>query len=124
MAIHHVDLDDFFKPRSNNEDILLSVEYGDGQKGAFTVFRGDDQIVPEEPDDDEDNVVVNLGKKKDIGSLDILISVVIRDTSHSTNWTSMTVVLNQGSHETRYGPYRVKAENHLDTIVYTLKLSN
>ncbi len=34
----------------------------------------------------------------------------------------MTVFFLERGETTQYGPYKMRAENHLDTIIYTLKL--
>lgn len=114
MAVHHVDLDDCYQPKTADQDILVSVKIGDGQKGAYSIFLGRDLVTSNEE--------ANLGKAADVGNKDILITVAIRDTLRQTNWTSMTVTVREGGDDSRFGPYKMQAEKHLDTIIYTLKL--
>jgi hypothetical protein len=40
-----------------------------------------------------------------------------------SNMTSITAFVTEGSGKAKkYGPYKAEAENHLDTVIYTLKL--
>jgi hypothetical protein len=39
--------------------------------------------------------------------------------------TSITAFVTEGSAKSKkYGPYKAEAENHLDTVIYTLKLTH
>jgi hypothetical protein len=115
MAVKHVDLDDCYTPKSNDKEVVVDVLIGDGQAGSYSVFLGAEFI--------EANAPARLGKKADIMGKNTIVSVTIVDELLETNWTSMTVVITEGGgRPTKFGPYKVQAENHLDTIVYTLKL--
>ncbi len=98
MAVKHVDLDDCYIPKTSDQDIIVDVAIGDGQEGSYSVFLGK-----------------KAGKKT-------TVSVTIVDELKETNWTSMTVFFLERGETTQYGPYKMRAENHLDTIIYTLKL--
>lgn len=114
MAVKHVDLDDCYIPHTDNKDIVVDVEIGDGQGGSYSIFLGTDFI--------EANNAANLGRKGDIIGKTTTVSVTIVDKLKETNWTSITVFLTEGSKKAQFGPYKVQAENHLDTVIYTLKL--
>ncbi len=114
MAVKHVDLDDCYIPKTNDKDIIVDVEIGDGQEGSYAIFLGADFI--------EANAPATLGKKADVVDKRTTISVTIVDELEETNWTSITVFISEGTNRTKYGPYKVQAENHLDTVIYTLKL--
>ena len=116
MAVKFVDLDDSYVPQTSTENIIVDVEIGDGQVGAYSIFLGKKHI--------KSNSQANLGKKADVSGKKILISVTVIDTLKETNWTSMSVFVTEGDQTIQYGPYKVMAENHLDTIIYTLKLIN
>jgi hypothetical protein len=116
MAVKHVDLADLYTPKTSNKNIILDVQIGDGQSGAYTVFLGMKLISANEP--------ANLGKKANVSGKKTTVSVTVIDTLQETNWTSMTVIVSEGEIITSYGPYKVEAEDHLDTIIYTLKLVN
>jgi hypothetical protein len=117
MAVKHIDLDDCYNVKTGDQEIVVTVDVGDGQKGSYLIFLGTNFISANEPG--------NLGKKSDVMNKKTTISVTIVDTLKETNWTSMTVFVREGSGKPKkYGPYSSEAEHHLDTIIYTLKLSN
>jgi hypothetical protein len=116
MAVKHVDFDDTYKIRTTTQNIVVDVVIGDGQVGSYSVFLGRKLV--------KSNAPADLGKKSEVLGKRTIISVTVVDTLKQTNWTSMTVFINEGASETIYGPYKVMAENHLDTIIYTLKLIN
>ncbi|MGX5817380.1 hypothetical protein ACWKWU_04240 [Chitinophaga lutea] len=117
MAIKYVDLDDVYTIKNAKQDILVKVTTGDGQDSAYSVFLGQRFIVSDD--------IANLGKKKDVAGKKTLITAVIADVLEETNWTSMTVEIFQGDDEpVKYGPYKAKAENHLDTVIFTLQIQN
>lgn len=115
MAVKHVDLDDCYIPKTNDKDIVVDVEIGDGQEGSYSIFLGPEFI--------EANAPANLGKKADVIGKKTTVSVTIVDELVETNWTSMTVFIKEGHGKpAQFGPYKALAENHLDTVIYTLKL--
>jgi hypothetical protein len=115
MAVKHVDLDDCYIPKSNDKDIVIDVEIGDAQDGSYSIFLGTEFIGANAP--------AKLGKKADLMGKSTVISTTVVDVLQETNWTSMTVLVTEGSgRPTRFGPYKAQAENHLDTVIYTLKL--
>jgi hypothetical protein len=116
MAVKFIDLNDSYKIKTTTKDIIIDVTIGDGQVGAYSVFLGKKFINANAPAD--------LGKKADVKGKPTIISVTIVDILEETNWTSMTVFVTEGGSETTYGPYKGLAENHLDTVIYTLKLIN
>jgi len=119
MAVKHIDLEDKYIPKTNNKDIIVEVEIGDAgdEVGAYSVFLGTEFI--------EANAPANIGKKADVVGKKTTISVTIPDVLEETNWTSMTVFIKEGSGApTKFGSYRCELENHLDTAIYTLKLSH
>ena len=114
MAVHHVDLADRYEPKTQTENIIVSVKIGDGQVGAYSIFL-DKELKTSNQD-------ANLGNAGNVGQKDIMVVASIRDTLTQTNWTSMTVFIDEGNNHTKFGPYSVLAEKHIDTIIYTLKL--
>lgn len=117
MAVKHVDLDDFYFPKTDDKDIIVNVEIGEGQEGSYAIFLGTDFI--------EANAPANLGKKADVITKKTTISVTIVDELEETNLTSITVLITEGpGRPTKFGPYKAQAENHLDTVIYTLKLAH
>ena len=117
MAVKHIDLDDCYNVKTGDKEIVVKVDVGDGQKGSYLIFLGTKFISANAPG--------TLGKKADVVNKKTTISVTIVDTLKETNWTSMTVYVQEGSGQPKkYGPYSAEAEHHLDTIIYTLKLLN
>jgi hypothetical protein len=115
MAVKHVDLDDCYLPKSDDKKIVVDVKIGDGQQGSYSIFLGHELIASNAP--------AKLGTKADIAGKRTTISVTIVDELKETNWTSITVHVKEGNGEpVKFGPYKVQAENHLDTVIYTLKL--
>lgn len=115
MSVKHVDLDDCYIPKADNQIITVDVEIGDGQSGSYSIFLGTKLMKANGP--------AKLGKKGDIMGKKTRVSVTIVDELQETNWTSMTVLIAEGAGTpTKFGPYKVRAENHLDTVIYTLKL--
>ncbi len=117
MATKLVELNESYLPKTADKDIIVDVKIGDGQDGSYAIFLGSDFI--------EANAPANLGKKKNVVGKKTTISVTIVDQLEETNMTSMTVFVSEGSTKTKkFGPYKAEAEAHLDTVVYTLKLSH
>ncbi|MEO6549039.1 MAG: hypothetical protein ABIN94_13615 [Ferruginibacter sp.] len=117
MAVKHVDLDDVYLPKTTNKDIIVDVIIGEGQDGAYVIFFDTDFI--------SSNAPANIGKKADVVGKKTTVSVVIVDELEETNLTSMTVVITEGGNNTtEIGPFKAQAENHLDTVIYTLKLTH
>lgn len=114
MAVKHVDLDDCYLPKTNDNDIFVDVTIGDGQEGSYSIFLGKNLIMA--------NGKAKLGKKADVAEKKTVISVTIVDELKETNWTSMTVFVSENGETTKFGPYKMQAEHHLDTVIYTLKL--
>lgn len=114
MAVKHVDLDDCYIPKSSTHDIIVDVAIGDGQNGSYSIFLGRQLISA--------NTSANIGKKANVAGKKTIVSVTIVDELKETNWTSITVYFSEGPEKTQYGPYKTQAENHLDTIIYSLKL--
>jgi hypothetical protein len=117
MATKLVELNDTYSPKTSDKDIIVDVKIGDGQDGSYAIFLGSEFI--------EVNAPANIGKKKNILGKKTTISVTIVDQLEETNMTSMTVFITEGlAKAKKYGPYKAEAEAHLDTVIYTLKLSH
>ncbi len=119
MAIKHIDLEDKYIPKTKDKDIIVEVLIGDAgdEVGSYSVFLGTDFISSDKP--------ANLGKKENVKGKKTTIVVVVPDVLKQTNWTSMTVSIKEGKGKpTEFGPFRAEVEDHLDTAIYTLKLSH
>lgn len=116
MAVKFVDLNDTYRIKTTTKNIIVDVLIGDGQVGAYSIFLGKKFINA--------NAAADLGKKTDVKEKPTLVSVTIADVLEETNWTSMAVLITEGESKMTYGPYKALAENHLDTVIFTLKLTN
>jgi len=114
MAIKYVDLDDYYEPVTTDQEIFVDVKYGDGQPGVHHVFLGKEHKGS--------NNKVKLGKKADVKGQRSLISATVHDILEETNWTSILVVVTEGTYKKEYGWYKSQAPNHLDTVIYNLNL--
>jgi len=114
MAVKHVDLDDRYIPKTDDQDIIVDVKIGDGQDGTYAVFLGGDLIKANSP--------ANLGGKTNLKNKNTIVSATVVDELEETNWTSITVKISEGSDVTTFGPYKAQAEDNNDTVIYTLKL--
>jgi len=65
-----------------------------------------------------------MGKKADSAGKKTIVVVKLNDTLTETNHTSMTVTVTEGAAVTTYGPYTQEVPQHLDSVIYTLKLTN
>lgn len=112
MAAKFIDLDDCYKIQDSSEDIVVNVTVGQGQGSSYSIFLGTELIST--------NAQANLGSG--IKGKVVTIAVVIVDTLKQTNWTSVTVNVSGGGSAHQFGPYSSQAQQHLDTVIYTLKL--
>jgi hypothetical protein len=114
MAVKNVHLDDCYIPKSQDQNITVEVTIGDGQSGSYSIFLGKTLVSVNEP--------AHLGTRADIQGTRTTIAVVIVDELKETNWTSISARFIEGGEVAEFGPYKTQAENHLDTIIYTLKV--
>jgi hypothetical protein len=115
MAVHYVDLDDTYDLRSSGV-LNLELIVGDGQPHySVSSFLNQERIGTEEN--------IRIGTVAEVRNKKLMIVVVVQDRLQETNWTSFTATLKQGSNTATFGPYKKEAENHMDTIIYTLKIS-
>jgi hypothetical protein len=114
MAITYVQIDDRYKPKTNTENIRVLVQIGDGQPGGYLIFLNQSLMGT--------NQEVSIGKAVDVLGKRILVSATVVDQLEETNWTSATVIIQEGAERTVYGPYSKEAEKHLDTICYIIKI--
>jgi hypothetical protein len=114
MAISYIDLNGSYQPRTEDENIKVAVQIGNGQTGSYAIFLGKVLKGANKP--------AVLGKKADIVDKTTIITVTITDLLDETNWTSMSVTVTEGKFETELGPYEKQVGHSMDTVIYTLKL--
>ncbi|MFL9844393.1 hypothetical protein [Flavobacterium rhizosphaerae] len=115
MAIIYYDAEDFCNVSQASFPLTISVKIGDGQGGGYLIFNGIDLISTNAP-----------GTIHSINEADqwVTVAVTVKDKLLETNWTSMTVYLQNANQEERikFGPYKKEVPQHLDTVCYTLQL--
>ena len=116
MAVIFVDKKDVYNIKTKTKDIIVDVTIGDGQSGNYSISLGKNLI--------EMNGPANLGKQADVVGKKTVVSVKVNDTLTETNHTSMTVTITEGASVTTFGPYSQEVAQHLDSVIYTLKLMN
>lgn len=116
MAVTFVDLKDVYNIKTKTKDIIVDVTIGDGQSGNYSISLGKNLV--------EMNGPANLGKQADVAGKKTVVSVKVNDTLTETNQTSMTVTVTEGASVTTFGPYSQEVDQHLDSVIYTLKLMN
>jgi hypothetical protein len=114
MAVSYIDLNGSYQPKTEDENIEVEVQIGNGQSGSYAIFLGKVLKGANKP--------AVLGKKADIVDKNTVITVTITDLLEETNWTSMTVTVTEGKHKTEFGPYEKQVPHSMDTAIYTLKL--
>ncbi len=116
MAVKFVKLKDDYNTKTKTKDIVVEVSIGDGQDGNYTVSL-DKTLI-------EINAPANMGTREDVKGKTTIVSVKVNDTLEETNHTSMTVTITEGASTTVFGPYSQEVDKHLDSVIYTLKLTN
>lgn len=116
MAVKFVDLKDNYTIKTKTKDIIVDVTIGDGQSGNYSISLGKNLI--------EINAPATMGKQADVAGKRTIVSVKVNDTLTETNQTSITVTVTEGASVTTYGPYSQEVDQHLDSVIYTLKLMN
>jgi hypothetical protein len=116
MALIFVDKKDTYNSKTKTKDIIVDVKIGDGQSGNYSISLGKNLI--------EMNAPANMGKQADVAGKKTIVSAKVDDTLTETNHTSITVTVTEGTNVTTFGPYSQEVDKHLDSVVYTLKLTN
>lgn len=115
MATTYYEAEDVFIVKSKNNSLELNVKTGDGQGGGYLIFK--------------DTELIGSNKKITLKNVDELIDkwltfvVVIKDKMDETNWTSVTVTIQEeASQLIPFGPYKREVQKHLDTVCYSIKI--
>lgn len=115
MATTRYEADELLKVSTESFPLTVSVHIGNGQGGGYLIFKGTD--------------LIGVNRKAVIANLDnvgewVFITVTIKDKLEETNWTSVTVFVEEHNSRSaiKLGPYSKELENHLDTIIYAIKL--
>lgn len=116
MAITYIEIEDRYRPTSADQPIEVSVRIGDAQTGGYLIFLDKDLKGA--------NKNAKLGTAAQVIGKRTIVAATVVDELNSTNWTSVTVFIEEGNKKTQYGPYSKEASQHLDTISYNIKILN
>lgn len=111
----YVDIEDRYHLKTDNEEVNVDVIIGNAQPGAYSIFLNSKLVGQNKP--------IGLGKASSLANKKLLVSVVVQDERVETNWTSAEIVIKEGSNKISYGPYSKEVNEHLDTIIYTIKIT-
>lgn len=113
MASVFVDIDVACKPVGTTDPITVEVFIGDGQRGSYEIFLGNQLKSTNKP--------ASLGTGAEVQGKRTLISVTIPDTLKETNWTSVTVRLLEGA-KTESFSFKKLVPEHMDTAIYSINI--
>lgn len=115
MATTYYEAEDVFILKSKKSALELNVKTGDGQGGGYLIFK-DTELIGS-------NKKVTLKNVTDLIDKWLTFVVVIKDKMEETNWTSVTVsIQEEGNELTLFGPYKREVQKHLDTVCYSIKI--
>lgn len=115
MATIYHEAEELFILESEINKLEIKVVTGNGQGGGIVVFF-------------ENNLIQEINNKFTIDDNTskfekwITIAVVIKDKLTQTNWTNVTINLKESDLEEKVYRYSREVPNHLDTIIYTIKI--
>lgn len=115
MATTTYEADEQFYAQDHCFPLTITVRIGDGQGGGYLIFNGTDLVGI------NDHAIIT--RSADAAEW-ITITATIKDKLEETNWTSVTVELQETNKPmpTIFGPYSRELSNHLDTIIYSIKI--
>ncbi len=114
MANLYVQENTSYRLKSFNDQVEVDVEIGDGQPGSYAFLYNAQPRGANEK--------TNLGRASDIAGGKLTVSAMITDERLETNWTSIQIVITEGSSQTRLGPYSREVANQGDKVFYTVDL--
>lgn len=114
MATIYHEAEELFVLQNETNKIDIQVETGNGQGGGVIVFFGNNLIQ------EKDNKFTIENKSK-INKW-ITVAVVIKDKLTQTNWTNVNIKMKETDSDEVSYKYSREVPNHLDTIVYTIKI--
>lgn len=114
MATIYHEAEEQFTLQKESNNLELQVTTGNGQGGGIVTFFENELLT-------EVNGKYEITNNSKIGKW-LTVIVAIKDKLTQTNWTNVTISLKEiGAQEQKY-QYSRELANHLDTIVYTIKI--
>lgn len=115
MATIYHDAQDIYKLKSELNSLTISVESGEEEGAGYFIFNDAKLVGPNKPG--------QIYKGADCVDNWITVVAVIKDKLTETNWTSLSISFKEeGERQVTFGPYKREVEQHLDTVVYTIKI--
>jgi hypothetical protein len=112
----HEDHDAVYVPLQQEVPVMVSVQVGDGQVGSYTVF------VDGEPK--SYNQPISVGTGAGMRDQKTMVITTVRDTLRETNWTSITIIVEEGEDVTVIGPYKREVPKQGDSCIYTISITH
>jgi hypothetical protein len=116
MALFNVEKQEQYLPRTEDQDIICSVIIGNGQQGSYNICLDDKLKGLDRP--------ATLGKKRDVQGRTTYVSAHVTDVLQETNWTSITVTMQEGGQQTVFGPYEFELPQQNDEVDYVIEFSH
>ena len=116
MAHTNVEIEDQYVCKTDSDPVKVTVIIGDGNPGGFLVFL--DRKLKSA------NKTASMGKAQGIKGKKTIVSATVTDEMDETNWTSVTVIYEEGNRKTPFGPYSKEVAKNLDTVGFIIKISN
>lgn len=111
MAIIYVDKEEkHIVHTDDTSNVIVRVIIGNGQTGGYLIYLDETQVAF--------NKEANLNAANKLAGKKCIISADVKDLRDETDWTSVTVEIQNGTTKKVYGPYSQKAVTNGDTIAY------
>lgn len=114
MALHTEEKVEHFLPATEHTDVACKVFVGNGQSGTYLILLDDALLSVDQP--------ATLGKKSDIIGKTTYVIAHVTDVLQETNWTSLSITLLEGDHETHFGPYNYQVQHQNDEVDFTIQI--
>lgn len=113
MAITDLEFNDrYIVHPADTTNVIVRVIIGNGQTGGYLIYFDGTQVAF--------NKDANLNAANKLAGKQCIITADVNDLRDETNWTSVTVELQNGTTKKVYGPYSHKAVTNGDTISYAV----
>jgi hypothetical protein len=116
MAIYTYPFSDRYQVRGTNNPVLVSIFIGNGQGGSYSIYKNDVFLAGNES--------ANLGSADSCRNNTLRVSSTIQDKLSQTNWTSVTVVINEDGETTSFTYSReLPQDNDIARYKITIEMS-
>lgn len=116
MALFQVEKTEHYLPQTGDQEIICSVVIGDGQQGSYTITVDADLKAVDHP--------ARLGRRADLQNRTTFVTAHITDVLRETNWTSVTVTMQEAARLTTFGPYSFEVPQQNDEVDYFIEFTH